>query len=122
VGAKRILIVDGDADTRTVYRTMLQHSGYDVVEVEDGEAAVRHVAEQPVDAVVMELTLRLVDGHTLLKRLRSDERTRDVCAIVITARPLEDDRRLAELAGCQRFLVKPVAPQELLHEVRALVS
>jgi two-component system, OmpR family, phosphate regulon response regulator PhoB len=120
--AKRILIVDGDADSRLVYRIMLEHRGYDVDVVEDGESALQYVRQQPVDAVVTELTLRLVDGHTLLERLRADERTRDLCVVVLTARALDRDRARAEQAQCARFLVKPLEPNRLVREMEALIG
>lgn len=118
VGANTVLLVDGDRDTRAVYRIVLEHHRFTVLEAEDGELALRMVAECRPDVVVTELTLRLVDGHTLLERVRSDPRTADACVLVVTARGLQEDRERAEQAGCTRFLVKPLEPQQLLHEIR----
>ncbi|CAN5635389.1 N/A [soil metagenome] len=117
VGAKRVMIVDGDGDSRSVYRIVLQYYGYEVMEADNGEAALAMVEQTAFDVVVTELTLRLVDGHTLVERLREHDRTRDTCIMVVTARGLQEDRERAEQAGCTRFLTKPLEPQALLREI-----
>jgi CheY-like chemotaxis protein len=122
VGAKTVLLVDGDGDSRTVYRIVLEHHGFRVLEAADGDAALQVAATQDIVALVTELTLRLVDGHTLLRRLRSDPRTRELCVVVVTARALQEDRIRAERAGCTRFLVKPLEPQQLVREIESALG
>jgi CheY-like chemotaxis protein len=120
LGAKRVMLVDGDPDSRSVYHIVLAYHGYDVEECEDGQAAYERLQEEQFDVVVAELTLRLLDGHTLLERLRSDDRTRGICVLIVTARGLQEDRQRAEQAGCHRFLTKPLEPQILLREISAV--
>jgi DNA-binding response OmpR family regulator len=120
VVAKRILIVDGDADSRTVYRILLQHHGYEVDEVEDGSEAVHRLERSRYDVVIMELSLRALDGHALLERVR--RHSSELCVIVLTARGLQEDRVRAEAAGCSRYLMKPLEPQQLLCEVTELTD
>src|SRR5690554_2930168 len=122
VDAIRILIADGDRDSRTVYRVILQHHGYEVLEAEDGETALACALEQGVAVVVTELTLRQLDGHRLIERLRADSRTSELAVIVLTARALQADRDRARRAGCTEFLVKPVQPMELVEYVRDLTG
>jgi two-component system, OmpR family, response regulator len=122
VSVQRVLIVDGDSDSRIVYRIVLQHHGYDTLEAEDGEAALRMIEAAPVHVVVTELTLRLVDGHTLVERLRARPDTQDICIIVVTARGLQEDRARAFRAGCTRFLLKPLEPQVLVREIGAALA
>lgn len=120
MSAKRVLIVDGDGDSRAVYRILLQHHGFEVFEAEDGAAALHAVAAAPIDVVVMELTLRRLDGHALLERLVSASPR--LCVLVVTARALEADRLRAERAGCMRYLTKPLEPQALVRQVQELVD
>jgi CheY-like chemotaxis protein len=120
VAAARILIVDGDADNRSVYSIMLQHRGYEVAEAEDGEGALRMLAEEEWNVVVMELTLRQLDGHVLLERLVSEQPK--LCVVVLTARSLEVDRTRAHRAGCTKYLTKPLEPQQLVREVEQILG
>jgi two-component system cell cycle response regulator DivK len=122
LGAKRVLIVDGDADSRAVYRIMLQHSGYDVYEAETGAVAHELVSRSRVDVVVMELTLHREDGYTLIERLRGDASTKGVCIVVVTARALRDDEDRVMAYGCELFLVKPVEPKLLVNEIDRLLG
>jgi two-component system, OmpR family, phosphate regulon response regulator PhoB len=123
LGAKRVVLVDGDPDSRSVYSIVLTYHGYSVEAYADGAVALCALEEEhPADVVVTELTLRQVDGHTLIERLRAAERTREVSIIVVTARGLKEDRQRAEQAGCTRFMLKPVEPQALAREVEAVLS
>jgi DNA-binding response OmpR family regulator len=99
---------------------MLEHHGFEVVEAEDGAAALAAVAAARTDVVVMELTLRRLDGHALLERLVRE--LPGLCVVVLTARTVEADRLRAERAGCMRYLMKPLEPQALLRQVRELLD
>jgi DNA-binding response OmpR family regulator len=120
MSVQRVLIVDGDSDSRAVYRILLQHHGFEVVEAADGAVALHAVAAAPIDVVVMELTLRRLDGHALLERLVAE--SPGLRVVVLTARALEADRLRAERAGCMRYLTKPLEPQALLRQVRELLD
>jgi CheY-like chemotaxis protein len=119
VGAKRILIVEGDGDSRSVYGIMLQHRGYEVAEAVDGHSALRQVSSSDWDVVIMELTLRGLDGHQLLAQLLGERPHLRV--VVLTARVLGEDRDRALSAGCRKYLTKPLEPHRLVREVEALL-
>lgn len=119
MGAKRILLVDGDRDSRSIYRIMLEHRGYDVAEVEDGRGALA-AAGEAYDAIVMELTLRDPDGHVVLAELVHTHPS--LCVVVLTARALDEDRDRAVAAGCSRYLTKPLEPQQLVRELDELLG
>lgn len=114
-----VLVIDGDEDSRTVYRPLLEASGLEVLEARDGTAGLSLAREHVPDVVVTELTLSGVDGFTLISQLR--ERLRDVVVVVLTARRVPEDRDRAERAGCTLFLEKPVPPQVLLGTVVSLL-
>lgn len=118
----RVLLVDGDSDSRTVYRIMLQHHGYEVHEVEDADRALEVLRRDPFHVVVTELTLRPMDGLELLTRLQNEPPPEPVCIVVLTARALPDDQPRALQAGCTSFLMKPVEPHVLLSEIRSLTE
>ncbi len=115
-----VLVIDGDADSRVVYRPLLETAGFEVLEAADGAAGLSLARERVPDVVVTELTLGGLDGLTVIRQLR--ERLRDVQIVVLTARGLAEDRRAAERAGCALFLEKPVAPQVLAREVAGLLD
>jgi len=109
-----ILIVDGDPDTRMLYRTLLSGVAGTIIEAEDGaEALGKAVCRQP-DVILTETRLRRIDGYALCTYLRRERLTRAAAIVVVTgaARPSEIAR--AEGAGADEVLVKPLAPGALL--------
>lgn len=115
-----VLLVEDDAETRLAYRTMLEHAGWSVHEAGDGEQALRMINGTLPSVVVVDISIPVLDGWEMTRRLRLDERTRDVPVLVVTGHSLDEDRRRARDLGCAGYLVKPVSPLELVEEVERL--
>ncbi|HSL69917.1 MAG TPA: response regulator [Longimicrobiales bacterium] len=119
---RTVLLVDGDVDSRTVYRAVLQHCGYRVLEAEDGLMAVALAVSDRPDLVVTELTVPKLSGFDLLQRLRTQDATHGMRTIVLSAVAFDEDRQRAYAAGCELFLAKPVEPKELVYEIDKLIG
>jgi two-component system, cell cycle response regulator DivK len=120
--SRRVLLVDSDADSRTIFRLSLEHHGFSVVEAEDGDAALEILLVTPPAALVTELTLGRMDGFRLLEAIRREPAMAEVRVVVVTARVFESDRRRAEAAGCNLFLPKPLPPTVLAQELERLIG
>ena len=118
---RTVLLVDGDMDSRTVNRAMLQHYGYRVLEAADGVTAVKLAAAEPPDAVVTELSVPKLSGLELMERLRESESTNEVRLVVLSALTMESDIQRAYAAGCELFMSKPIEPQALVRELDRLL-
>lgn len=119
---KTILLVDGDSDSRIVYRTILRHHGFDVVEAADGQTGLELARKLLPAMVITELTVPKLAGLDLIRQLRAMPETSSALLLVLTALALDAERVRAEAAGCTAFLTKPIEPQVLLQEVRRLLS
>ncbi len=113
----RILMVEDDANIREVYRTILEAAGHDVLEAADGQEGFRSVLMDEPDLVLLDLSLPLIDGDGLLKRLERLPIADELKVIVVTAH----DRRVATSripeGTCRGLLIKPVHPDELVRTV-----
>jgi CheY-like chemotaxis protein len=112
-----ILIAAGDADTRALYRAVLDNR-YAVVECDDGaEALGKAICDRP-DLIIAESRLSRIDGMNLCRLLRTDPATRSAPIILIsnTENPAESVR--AKNAGADRTLAKPFTPDTLATAVR----
>ncbi len=120
---KRALIVDDNAQNLYLLRVLLQGNGFVVDEARHGaEALVRARAALP-DLVVSDLLMPVVDGYTLLREWRADERTRAIPFIVYTATFTEPrDEQLAMSLGADAFIVKPTEPAELMARLKAVLA
>ncbi len=112
------LIVDDDDDIRGLVRTVLESDGYSVVEAQDGRAALRLLYEARPDIVVLDVTMRGLDGWQTLERIRDIS---DLPVIMLTARALEWERVRGLRAGADDYMIKPFSTIELAARVAALL-
>lgn len=117
-----ILLVEDDAETRLAYRTLLEHAGWSVHDASDAEQALRIVAGVLPCVVVMDISIPGIDGWEMTRRLKTDERTRDVPVLLVTGHALDEDRQRARDLGCAGYLVKPLSPSRFVEEVERLAE
>jgi CheY-like chemotaxis protein len=119
----RVLVADANEATRALYRESLQLAvGCDVVEAGDGrDALVTALVHRPA-LVITETRLPSLDGYALCEVLRRDAATRTMPILVVTADTRQSDLERARAAGADAVLVKPVAPADLLVEIRRLIA
>lgn len=114
-----ILVVEDDANLRSVLDRTLRFEGYQVTTCNDGVAALAELHEAHFDAVIMDVSMPNLDGFGLCRRMRERGRTEPV--LMLTARTDVADRVHGLDAGADDYLVKPFSIEELLARVRALM-
>jgi DNA-binding response OmpR family regulator len=119
---KHILIVNGHDDSRHILRTALTHRGYRVTDVANSQDALRTARSEQPDLVILELYLHPVDGHGLIRALRSQDSTAAIPIICLTSRVMEADRQAALAAGADVFLPKPLTPTQVIRRVEKLLD
>jgi PAS domain S-box-containing protein len=120
--APLILVVDDNPPLRyAIGRTLRQH-GFEVIDASTGEDGLRlGVSEQP-DLVLLDVNLPDIHGFDVARRLKSDERTRTIPILQISASFVQMEHRMQGLAaGADAYLVEPVDPGELVANIRALL-
>lgn len=110
----KVLVIDDEPDVLMLCRVNLELAGHEVVEASNGEDGLELALAERPDAIVLDLMLPKLDGISVLEALRSDEQTRDVPVILLTAKTQREDRRAAWRAGCTEYLTKPFSPVELV--------
>ena len=116
---ERLLVVDDDPDVRVSLERALRCAGYAVTTAVHGADALDALARAPVDLIVLDVLMPMVDGFDACRRLRARGDATPI--LVLTARDAVDDRVAGLAAGADDYLVKPFAFAELLNEeVRAL--
>ncbi len=115
----RILVVDDDAGVRQAVGRALAFEGYDVTQAGDGSEALRLIAAERPDALVLDVVMPEVGGLEVCRELRATGD--DLPVLVLTARHSVADRVAGLDAGADDYLVKPFALDELLARLRALL-
>jgi len=113
-----ILVVDDDAEIRSLLGDYLRKNGYRATAVSDGKAMWTTLARGKVDLVVLDLMLPGDDGLTLCRKLRSESETP---VIMLTARGEETDRIVGLEMGADDYLAKPFSPRELLARIKSVL-
>jgi two-component system KDP operon response regulator KdpE len=117
VAPSRVLVVDDEPAIRRFLRTSLRAEGYDIVEVETGEAALAEVRRRAPDLIVLDLGLPGLDGLEVIRRVREPGSV--VPIIVLTSRTDEAGKVEALDLGADDYVTKPFGVDELLARMRA---
>ena len=118
---RTILVVEDEADTRELLRHHLQQEGWVVREADSGETALAHVHAERPQLVLLDLMLPGTGGLEVCRRLRTDDVTRHVPIVILTARGSEVDRVLGLELGADDYVTKPFSPRELMARIRAVL-
>lgn len=118
----RCIVVEDHADTREGYVEFLAMGGLSVRSAGSGEELRALLASEKPDAIVMDLHLPVVDGWTLIRELKADERTRDIPVVVVSAYVRPVDRDDAFTSGADAFIAKPCDPSLVLSELQRVIA
>jgi two-component system phosphate regulon response regulator PhoB len=116
-----ILVVEDEPAIQELVKVNLKHAGFAVVPVGSAEAAATAMRGELPDLVILDWMLPTQSGVSLAKKIRADERTRDLPIILLTARVHEEDKVQGLEAGADDYVTKPFSPKELVARVRALL-
>ena len=116
-----VLIVDDLQENREVLSEILEPVGHRIDTASDGQEAVDKALQDPPDLVIMDVTMPRMNGVEACRLLKTDERTRFVPIVLVTALVAREDRIAGIAAGCDDFLTKPVDFEELRARTRSLL-
>jgi two-component system cell cycle response regulator DivK len=118
----KILLVEDNEWNRDMLARRLARCGFEVVIATDGQQGVEEALRQPVDLVLMDLSLPVMDGWDALKQLKADPQTQPIPVIALTAHALMSDRERALQAGFDDYDSKPVEFSRLIGKINCLLN
>jgi CheY-like chemotaxis protein len=121
----RILVCDDTEQIRRLIRLNLELEGYEVVEAEDGPAAMAilgDLTQRLPDVITLDVVMPRGDGWWMVSTIRADPRLADIPIVMVTASAQDSDRAHAVRAAVDGFVAKPFDPQELLTRVETLAA
>jgi len=117
-----VLVADDEPPIRLLCQVNLSIAGMDVLQATDGEEALELARTGRPDIVLLDLMMPRIDGWTVAQELRSDERTKEIPIVFLTARATANDRRRAEELGALGYVLKPFDPVGLAPLVTDVVD
>src|SRR6266540_2162686 len=116
-----ILVVEDEAAIRDLLAANLQRAGYRVMTAGDVPQAEALVRESRPDLVLLDWVLPGIPGLTFARRLRGDQRTKDISIVLLSARAEEQDKVTALESGADDYVTKPFSARELLARIKAVM-
>ena len=115
--AKKILVVDDEADVLKVVKKRLEDRKFEVVTALDGDEGLTKAAEEKPDLIILDVMMPKLDGYTVVRQLKTNPNTRNIPVIILTAKGsgLKD---LFSVEGVEDYVTKPYDFEDLLAKVK----
>ena len=121
-GEPLVLVVDDFQDNREMYAEYLAFSGFRVIQAANGKEALDQAFANRPDIIIMDLSLPVMDGWEATRRLKADQRTNAIPVVALTGHAMQGHSKGAMEAGCDSFVAKPCLPDQLVAEIRKMLS
>lgn len=108
-----VLVVDDITTNITLIKALLRGKNYEVLVAQSGTQALEIAQQQHPDLILLDIMMPIMDGYEVLARLRSDEKTKDIRIVILSALANESDIKNAMELGADAYLTKPVIAQKL---------
>lgn len=118
---ERILVAEDQPHIRALIQYKLRNSGYQVVAVEDGEAALKSARESKPDLILLDVMMPLMTGFEVLAALKQSEETRQIPVLLVTAQSSETEVLRGLELGADDYITKPFSPNELAARVKTVL-
>jgi CheY-like chemotaxis protein len=120
--AKRILVVDDDENILSLERTILEQKGFDVTAAAGGAEALRILADQVFDLVLLDVMMPEIDGFTVCRKIKEDPRLKDIPVIFLTAKGGGEALAEGFESGAVMYINKPFTANKLLTIVNTMLE
>ena len=118
----KILLVEDNEMNRDMLSRRLERKGHSVSIAIDGAEGLDKTRSDTPDLILMDMSLPVIDGWEVTRRLKADEATRRIPVIALTAHAMASDEQKAREAGCDDFDTKPIELPRLLDKIHALLQ
>ena len=117
----KVLVADDFATMRKIIRNILKQIGFDnIVEAEDGQAALQIVKHDRIGLVVTDWNMPNMTGLELLQKIRENPETKTVPVLMVTAEGMKDNVIAAVKAGVNNYIVKPFTAETLQEKIEQI--
>lgn len=118
----RILVVEDNAMNMELAVDLLKLHGYDVLSAQTGPEALEICGRESLDLVLMDVQLPGMDGLTVTKKLKEDEKTRHIPVVALTAHAMKGDEERMLREGCVGYIPKPIDTREFPKAIEEFIQ
>jgi len=118
----KILIVEDNEKNRRMMRDILTYHGYEIIEAENGEEAIKMAKEFNPELILMDMQMPVMDGFAATSILKNDPETRRIKIIAVMSFAMVGDKEKILQAGADDYISKPLNTRELPERVRKILE
>ena len=118
----KILLVEDEETLREVVTFNVRNAGHDIVETDNANDALMHLESFLPDLILLDMSLPVVDGWDAAKALKTNDTTKAIPIIALTAHAMAGDKEKAIQAGCDDYDTKPVDLARLLEKIEQWIN
>ncbi|MCH8244543.1 response regulator [Patescibacteria group bacterium] len=120
---QKILVIEDDTFLRELIVQKLLKEGYEIVEAVDGEDGIKKVTEENPDIILLDIILPGIDGFEVLKKIKEDEKVKDIPVIILSNLGQQDDIDKGIKLGAKDYLIKAeFTPGEIVEKVKGVLE
>ena len=112
-----ILVLDDIPTNIVLVKALLKNKNYEVISAKTGTEALALAEERQPDVILLDIMMPVMDGYEVLARLRSNEKTKDLKVIMLSALASEEDITKSVELGANGYLTKPLVARKLYEEL-----
>jgi two-component system, OmpR family, alkaline phosphatase synthesis response regulator PhoP len=120
--SKRILIVDDEPNIVLSLEFLMKREGHEPTIASDGEAALRSIAAEPPDLVILDVMLPKMNGFDVCRHIKGDPRWRGIKILMLTAKGRDTEVAKGLGLGADAYVTKPFSTKDLVAQVKQLLG
>lgn len=117
----KVLVIDDEPMSRALLRLTLQENNFDVMEANDGLAALTMIGQQQPDLIIVDVVMPSLSGLDLCRIVRQNNQFGTIPILIVSAKAQMEAVRAGMLAGATHYLTKPISRRELVRVVTRLL-
>jgi len=121
-GKQKILIVEDEADMVNALKIRLEATGYEVVVASNGQEGLSKARREKPDLIILDVMLPKMDGLTVCRMLKFDEKFQKTPIMMLTAKSQKKDVQQGKEMGADAYMTKPFKSEELLETIEGLLK
>jgi two-component system alkaline phosphatase synthesis response regulator PhoP len=118
----KILVVDDEIYIVHILDFSLGMEGYEVLTALDGEQALEKARQEHPDLIVLDIMMPKLDGYETCKLLKSDDNTKSIPVILLSAKGRNVDQKVGFEVGADDYITKPFSPRKLVERINAILG
>jgi len=119
---KKILIIEDEEPLAKMLQLRLEANNFQVISATDGQKGLNMARDEQPDLIILDIMLPTMNGHQILRMLKFDGRYKDIPIIVLTAKGLEEDKKLGQDLGADAYFPKPFDSDKLMEKIWELLN